>query len=122
MGLINKQIVEETQKIKDIDITFLTVPQKKAVTIFVFESNVKKVIYAPCDCKNFPASEIIYDADILIIGNTFIGDVLKNKYNISDIVITHIEEDWGKGLDDYKELEKEYKNITFAYDGMKIEI
>ena len=147
MGLINRQVIENTLKIKDITISFLAVPKEKAVTIFVFESNGKKVIYAPCDCKNFPTDDIIHNANLLIIGNTFIGDVLKNntviypehklrkelhsmeniieikdKYKIKDIIVTHIEEDWGKGFDEYKELEKKYKNITFAYDGMKIEM
>ena len=147
MGLINRQIIKDILKIKNISITFVSVPKEKAVTIFVFESNGKKVIYAPCDCKNFPNNDIIHNADLLIIGNTFIGDVLKNntiiypehklrkelhsmeniveikdKFKIKDIVVTHIEEDWGKGYDEYKELEKKYKNITFAYDGMKIEM
>jgi len=147
MGLINRQVIENTLKIKDINITFLPVPKNKAVTVFVFESNGKKVIYAPCDCKNFPADDIINNADLLIIGNTFIGDVLKNntviypehklrkelhsmeniieikdKFKIKDIIVTHIEEDWGKSFDEYKELEKNYENIKFAYDGMMINI
>ncbi len=147
MGIIERRIVDNTIKIENVDITFLSVPIQKSVTVFVFESNGKKVVYAPCDCKNFPADNILYEADLLIIGNTFVGDVLKNnteiyddhplrkelysiedvlaiknRFKIKEIVITHIEEDWGKTLDDYKELEKEYQNIKFAYDGMKIEI
>jgi phosphoribosyl 1,2-cyclic phosphate phosphodiesterase len=84
---------------------------------------------------------------IFIIGNTFVGDVLKNNtlihkehplrkelhsienvieikehYNINNVIITHIEEDWGKSFDDYKRLEHNYQNIFFAYDGMKIEL
>ena len=53
-----------------------------------------------------------------------IGDIeeLKNKYNIKRVIITHLEEDWGKSYDDYVELEKELDGIEFAYDGMKIEI
>lgn len=31
---------------------------------------------------------------------------LKNKYNIKRVIITHLEEDWGKSYDDYVELEK----------------
>jgi phosphoribosyl 1,2-cyclic phosphate phosphodiesterase len=147
MGLIIRKIVKDYIQIDDIKITFVPVPTEKSVTIFVFESNGKKVIYAPCDCKNFPNDDIIYNADILIIGNTFIGDILKNNtkihdehllrkelhsienvieikehYKINDLIITHIEEDWGKSLDEYKKLEKKYQNIRFAYDGMIIEI
>ena len=53
-----------------------------------------------------------------------LGDIeeLKNKYNIKRIIITHLEEDFGKSYDDYVELEKELDGIEFAYDGMKIEI
>jgi phosphoribosyl 1,2-cyclic phosphate phosphodiesterase len=147
MGLINRQVVDGVLKINNISITFLKVPTEKAVTVFVFESNGKKVVYAPCDCKNFPEDEIIANSDLLIIGNTFIGDILKNgkkvypehilrkelhsmeeiieiknKFNIKGVIVTHIEEDWGKSFDEYKELEKNYENITFAYDGMRIEI
>jgi phosphoribosyl 1,2-cyclic phosphate phosphodiesterase len=114
---------------------------------FLFEQNGKKLVYAPCDCKQFPENKNIYDADILIIGNTFVGDLLKNNtlihkehplreelhsienvmeikehYNIKTVIITHIEEDWGKSFDDYKRLEHSYQNVFFAYDGMKIEL
>ncbi len=48
--------------------------------------------------------------------------LLKNKYNIREVIVTHLEEDWGKSFDDYLEIEKTYENIKFAYDGMIIEI
>lgn len=53
-----------------------------------------------------------------------LGDIeeLKNKYNIKRVIITHLEEDFGKSYDDYVELEKELDGIEFAYDGMNIEI
>lgn len=116
-------------------------------TIFVFEKDDKKVIYAPCDVKPFPKDIIFEDADLLIIGNTVVGDKLKNgfildennplrkelftldeiqnlknNYGIKNVIITHLEEDWGKSYDDYIKLEKQYSDIKFAYDGMKIEI
>jgi len=148
MGLIKRKNVENIINLeKEINITFIKVPKKKNVDIFLFEQNGKKLIYAPCDCKMFPENENLYNADILIIGNTFIGNVLKNgtiihekhilrqelhsienimeikkKYKIKNVIITHIEEDWGKSYDEYKSLEKEYENIKFAYDGMRIEI
>ena len=34
--------------------------------------------------------------------------------------MTHLEEDWGKSFDDYKQLEEVYPNVRFAYDGMEI--
>ncbi|HHT47803.1 MAG TPA: hypothetical protein GXZ98_00720 [Firmicutes bacterium] len=113
----------------------------------MFESNGKKLVYAPCDCLPFPTDGIIENADLLIIGNTYIGNVLKNGRIITDahplhnelhsmgdllkiagemkikkIIVTHIEEDWGKTYSDYLELEKEYPNLKFAYDGMIVEL
>ena len=147
MGLMKREIVKQSIKVKDIKITLLPVPTTSAVSVFVFESNGKKLVYAPCDCIPFPSDNIIKNADILIIGNTFIGNVLKNKkeittehplykelhsmesviniakkMNIKNIIITHIEEDWGKSYDDYKNLEKEYSNIKFAVDKMIIDL
>ena len=97
--------------------------------------------------KPFPNDIIFERADLLIIGNTVVGDELKdgfileadnplrkelftldeiqnlkNNYSIKNVIITHLEEDWGKSYDDYTKLEKQYKNIKFAYDGMEIEI
>jgi len=84
---------------------------------------------------------------LLIIGHTFIGNVLKNGKTITDnhplrtvlhsfenvlnivkdmqikrVIITHIEEDWGKSYDDYLELEKQYDFLKFAFDGMIIDL
>ena len=119
--------------------------KEEHVTVFLISDNSQKIIYAPCDVKPFPESEKFYDADILIIGNTIVGDVLKNgfimdqdtplketlfsldevmelreKYRIREVIITHLEEEWGKSYDDYKELEKNLPSIRFAFDGMEI--
>lgn len=128
-----------------LNIELIPVDESERVAIFVIMQGGKKVIYAPCDVKPFPGHSIFQDADLLIIGNTVIGDVLKDgfileqdnplreelfvmeeivalkeKYNISQVIMTHIEEDWGKSYDDYLELEKQYDKIRFAYDGMEI--
>ena len=146
MNLIQRINVENKLILKNnINISFIKVPINKNVNIFVFEQDGKKFVYAPCDCKPFPEDEIIYNADVLLIGNTFIGDVLKNNtkiydthplrkelhsmedvmeikkhYNVKKIIITHIEEDWGKSYGDYTILEQNYENIKFAFDGMEI--
>ena len=128
-----------------LTINLIPVGAGKNVAIFVIRQNDKKVIYAPCDVKPFPDNPIFKNADLLIIGNTIIGDVLKEgfvlkadnqltkelfvmdeiielkeRYNIPKIIITHLEEDWGKSYDDYRELEKTFNGIYFAYDGMEI--
>ncbi|MBQ8638493.1 MAG: MBL fold metallo-hydrolase [Lachnospiraceae bacterium] len=127
-------------------IDLIPVDETEQVTVFVLTEAGKKIIYAPCDVKPFPENPIFEQADVLIIGNTIVGDVLKNgfvmeadnplktdlfdmdeilalkkKYQIRQVVITHLEEDWGKSYDDYLELEKEYDGIRFAFDGMEIE-
>jgi phosphoribosyl 1,2-cyclic phosphate phosphodiesterase len=145
MGLITQQPVSDSIILRNIKIRLVPVLSKKAVSVFVFESRGKKLIYAPCDCIPFPDDELLYNADVLVIGNTYIGDTLKNgkfigpdhpirkelfsfeeileikeQLSIDRVVVTHIEEDWGKSYDDYVTLESLYKNTRFAYDGMVI--
>ena len=134
-----------TLKAGSILTELVPVNEQEHVAVFVISSNGKKIIYAPCDVKPFPESEKFQDADVLIIGNTIVGDVLKDgfvlkednslrnelftldeidsirkQYKIKKVIITHLEEDWGKSYDDYKELERELNPIHFAYDGLKI--
>lgn len=131
----------------DIRIDLIPVDEGEEVAIFVISQEDKKVIYAPCDVKPFPKSELFMDADVLIIGNTIVGDILKDgfilkldnplreelfimeeileikeQFHIKNVIVTHLEEDWGKSYDDYAELEKEYDGIRFAYDGMEVEL
>lgn len=144
MHLIN------TQASTGLDFNFMhieliPVDESEGVAIFVFTEASHKVIYAPCDAKPFPENDIFMDADCLIIGNTIVGDVLKdgfilekdnplrdelfvmdeiaelkNKYHIKRVIITHLEEDWGKSYEDYRNLQERLNGIEFAYDGLEI--
>ena len=121
--------------------------ESENVTIFVFSENSHKVIYAPCDVKPFPENNIFLDADCLIIGNTIVADVLKDgfllekdnplrdelfvmdvivklkyKYQIKRVIITHLEEDWGKSYDDYLIMQNKLDGIEFAYDGLELSL
>lgn len=134
-------------KNNNILVELIPVDEQEHVAIFIISSGGKKIIYAPCDVKPFPKSEKFRDADVLIIGNTIVGDVLKDgfvlnkdnllkkelftldeidtirkQYGIKEVIITHLEEDWGKSYDDYRELEKKLNSIHFAYDGLKIQL
>ena len=131
----------------DHPIELVPVDEQEHVAIFIISSNSKKIIYAPCDVKPFPKSEKFQGADVLIIGNTIVGDILKDgfvlnennplrkelftideidtirkQYGIKRVIITHLEEDWGKLYNDYRELERELNLIHFAYDGLKIQL
>lgn len=46
--------------------------------------------------------------------------IIKHKYRIKQIIVTHIDEYWGKSYADYQKIEKKFDNISFAYDGMEI--
>ena len=147
MGMMKRQTVDHPIVIGQVKIALIPVPKQQAVSVFVFESNGKKLVYAPCDCLPFPEDELLYGADVLVIGNTVIGNTLKDgrrisaghpllkalhtledvlkikeRLGIGRLVVTHIEEDWGKTFDDYLALEKEYENIQFAYDGLTINL
>lgn len=136
-----------TFKDDNIQIELIPVDEQEHVTVFIISSDSKKVIYAPCDVKPFPKSEKFQGADVLIIGNTIVGEVLKDgfilkednplrkelftlnevdairkQYGIKEVIITHLEEDWGKSYDDYKKLEREWSFIHFAYDGLKLSL
>lgn len=143
-GLVTLQGSSFIEKGK-IRIDLVPANEAQTVTIFVMTERDKKIIYAPCDVKPFPEHPSFYGADLLVIGNTIIGDILKDgfvleqdnplreelfvmdeivalkeKFQIHEVIITHIEEDWGKSYDDYKELEKQYDGIFFAYDGLEV--
>lgn len=118
-------------------------------TVFLIENGdgKKKVVYAPCDAKPFPSNAKLKKPDLLILGGFFPEGPLKEGIMIPEnnelrkelfsmeealelaksleakrTMFTHIEEEWGKSYDDYKAIEKKYKehNVCFAYDGMKI--
>jgi phosphoribosyl 1,2-cyclic phosphate phosphodiesterase len=145
-GLIYTKEIHTFKKV-NILIELVPVDEQEHVAIFIISSGSRKIIYAPCDVKPFPKSEKFQAADALIIGNTIIGDILKNgfqlnednplrkelftldeidtirkQYGIKRVIITHLEEDWGKSYDDYRELERELNFIHFAYDGLKIQL
>ena len=115
-----------------------------SMTFYVISEGIKKAIYACCDVKPFVPNELYFNADVLIIGLAsddgmlkdgsklndapFKDDMftldeimeIKRLYNIKRIIVTHIDEYWGKSYGYYQELEKNLDNISFAYDGMEI--
>lgn len=114
------------------------------MTFYVLSDGTKKAIYACCDVKPFAFSELYFDADVLILGlvsddgilkdgsrledapfrdDVFTMDELmeiKRAYRIKRVVVTHIDEYWGKSYARYREIEEELDCVQFAYDGMEI--
>ncbi|GEM_PF-1314400 len=138
--------VNETSRIKidDFDIEMINNKQDRNIAFYVINEGDKKAIYACCNPKPFTHSDKYYDADLLIVSlvsddgilndgtelknSPFKNDIftldeiieLKDRYRIKRIVVTHIDEMWGKSYGYYRELEKSLDNICFAYDGMEI--
>ena len=80
-NLIKRKSVEDYISIKDIKVSFIKVNH---ATVFVFEKEGKKLIYAPCDVKPFPESKLFLNADCLIIGNIIVGEVLKDGFILKE--------------------------------------
>jgi phosphoribosyl 1,2-cyclic phosphate phosphodiesterase len=115
-------------------------------TVFLCEEGEKRVVYAPCDVKPFPKTARLRNIDLLIIGSFHLEGALKNGiaippgnplrkelFTLEEIqelamqlaarrtIVTHIEEEWNKTYDEYKDLERKHR-LTFAYDGMRIKL
>jgi phosphoribosyl 1,2-cyclic phosphate phosphodiesterase len=71
---------ENNLKVENVYIEIVLANVEESVAIFIITEDDKKVIYAPCDVKPFPENDKIQNADTLIIGNTIIGDILKNGF------------------------------------------
>ncbi len=116
------------------------------MTFYVITEGRRKVIYACCDVKPFLPNALYFDADVLILGLVSDDGILKDGSNLEDapfkddmftmdelmeikrtyrikrVVVTHIDEYWGKSYAYYRELEKALDGISFAYDGMEIDL
>lgn len=144
-GLARLETVQSPLAFGPLTVTLVPVDEARRVTIFVLEQAGRRLIYAPCDVKPFPESPLFEGADVLILGNTMIGPVLKGgfvpapdnpllrelfsldeaialreRHRIGRLILTHLEEDWGKSFDDYEMLAKHLPGVEFAYDGMRI--
>mgnify|MGYP000856624501 FL=1 len=148
--VFKRQVVSDKFRIKELTITPIFVEGNRATPyMYLFEDeNQKRVLYAPCDTKPFPLeNEAVYDVDILItqpgyfetgLRNGFVYPeddytrvelysfdetlAIANRIRAKSIVFTHLEEYWNRSYSDYKELEKQFRNVRFAYDGMILEI
>jgi len=148
-GFIQIKPFEDKTWIGDVQISAIPVDRGSQISfVYVFEKSGRKVIYAPCDIKPFPEhlSEV-QSADLLIIQPGIFEDGLKHDFTYTSdhisrttlytfeqtreiakrigakkTVFVHLEEYWNRSYDDYRQLETKHPNISFAYDGMQLQV
>lgn len=148
-GFVRLELFHEKTRIDNVQITALPVDDvDELAIIYIFEKDGRRVIYAPCDIKPFPEHrDEVLRADLLIIQPGIFEDGLKHRFRYpaehisrttlytfeqtlalaerlqaKKVLFVHLEEYWNRSYDDYCELEKNYQNIRFAYDGMQLEV
>jgi len=120
----------------------------QTVFIYIFEKDGRKLVYAPCDVKPFPeADDAVHGADLLVIqpgifetglkhGFVYPKDHISRKtlYTFEEtlalsrrigsrkVLFVHLEEYWNRSYTDYVDIEKNHHGITFAYDGMHVDV
>jgi phosphoribosyl 1,2-cyclic phosphate phosphodiesterase len=148
-GFIKCETFKNSIRIGKVTITAIPVYSGKQVSsVYVFDSNHVKMVYAPCDIKPFPEErEEIQSPDLLVIQPGIFETGLKHDFRYDDdhisrstlftfeetlelanrikaarILFVHLEEYWNRTYDDYLVIQKMYKNIEFAYDNMLVKI
>lgn len=146
--VLDKKVIRNKIKIKNITIIPIFVKENPATSyMYLFvDGKGRKILYAPCDTKPFPFdSDYVYNADAFVTQPGYFETGLKcnfiyprDDYTRKELysfdetleiakrikagrtVFTHLEEYWNRSYDDYKNIEKRYDNVEFAYDGMVI--
>ncbi len=148
-SFVKLEYFRENINIRDIRITALPVISRDEISfVYVFDKGEQRVIYAPCDIRPFPENrEEVQQADLLIIQPGIFETGLKHGFRYPDdhisrttlytfeetlalakriqakkVLFVHLEEYWNRSYDDYLTLEKQYRGIRFAYDGMKVRV
>ena len=146
-GFVERAPFQEKTMIGNTEITAIGVNREGTdVFIYVLENKGKKVAYAPCDIKPFPEErEELHGLDLLVIQPGIFETGLKHRFRYpenhisrstlftfeetlelgariqaSELLFIHLEEYWNRSYDDYKAIEKRYKNVRFAFDGMTV--
>jgi len=146
-GFIELNYFRNSTQIEDIIITSIPVDRgNHKAFVYVFENPGGKVVYASCDIKPFPLDKSeVHNPDILIIQPGIFEKGLKHRFrypadhisrrtlytfeqtmelasqlNARNTIFVHLEEYWNRSYDDYCILEKQYRGIRFAYDGMEL--
>ncbi|TET13080.1 MAG: hypothetical protein E3J81_09490 [Dehalococcoidia bacterium] len=148
-GFIRLMLFQDSVQIGDVRIRAISVDRGRQVAfVYVFEQSGRKVVYAPCDIKPFPAHRNeVQRADLLIIQPGIFEKGLKHGFRYpaehisrttlytfeqtldlakrlqaKKVLFVHLEEYWNRSYDDYRALESDNEMIRFAYDGMQLTV
>ncbi|MFH1487489.1 MAG: MBL fold metallo-hydrolase [Pseudomonadota bacterium] len=148
-GFVQRIPFQDRLRIGDTDISAIPVERDSHIAfIYVFENKGLKMVYAPCDIKPFPEErEEVLEPDLFIIQPGIFEEGLKHRFTYpadhlsrttlytfeetaalaerigaKNVLFVHLEEYWNRSHDDYVALEKEFRNIRFAYDGLRVKV
>ena len=148
-GFIRLITFKRSIKIGKILITAVPVENDDQVSsLYVFDAENRRVVYAPCDIKPFPEERgEVQKADLLAIQPGIFEDGLKHGFiypadhisrttlytfqetmalsrriQAKRVLFVHLEEYWNRSHDDYMALQSKYDNIKCAYDGMNLSV
>jgi phosphoribosyl 1,2-cyclic phosphate phosphodiesterase len=148
-GFVVIRSMNETMQLGGIEITTLPVERSdQTAYVLVFRQGSTKVVYAPCDLKPFPEHrEDVQGPDVLIIQPGIFETGLRQSFHFpadhisrktlytfeqtlelagrigaKQTVFVHLEEYWNRSYDDYLEIQNRIEGITFAYDGLELNI
>jgi phosphoribosyl 1,2-cyclic phosphate phosphodiesterase len=148
-GFLHLELFRDSVNIGEVSITAIPAGRSEQVSfIYVFEKAGRRVVYAPCDIKPFPAHrEEVRQADLLIIQPGIFEMGLKHGFrypaghisrttlytfeqtlklasrlDAKKVVFVHLEEYWNRSHDDYRALEAGHPGVRFAWDGMPLRV
>ena len=148
-GFVQRIPFRDHFRIGNTDISAIPVERDSHISfIYVFENKKRKMVYAPCDIKPFPEGrKEVRDPDLLVIQPGIFEDGLKHQFTYpvdhisrttlytfeetvvlaerigaKKVLFVHLEEYWNRSHNDYVALEKEFRNIRFAYDGLRVKV
>ncbi len=148
-GFVDCVAFDESIKIGETDLTAIPVDRGSQTSfVYIFERQGAKIVYAPCDIKPFPEGrKEVSEADLLVIQPGMFETKLKHGFQYpvdhisrktlytfeetlalagrikaEKVLFVHMEEYWNRGYDDYLAMEKEFDNMQFAYDGMRVTV
>lgn len=138
------KIIENDKEIKINNLLIKPFSVNNFMYGYILIQNGKKVVYCPCHSKFIKKDKELLNSDLLLINCGIFEDKLKYSNKLPDkfrentlfsdnlklikelkprkTILLHIEEQWQRSYDDYCKLEKRYKDLRFAYDGMEIVI